>query len=137
MTEELRGKLLAYDEPFTRGNGISVTAVEDGYARVTAALAPAVLNHWDGPHDGLLFTAADVAAGTAVLTLRQESCVTVSSAMQFVGTPRVPGDLTAEGRVTRCGGHMAYCAAEVRDAEGNLLVTFQSTMYFTGQELPL
>ena len=82
MTEELKRQLLAFGneaEPFIAHNHIKVTDLSDGEATVTLPLEKDSLNRWGNPHGGVLFTMADVACGMAVLTLRQESCVTVNA----------------------------------------------------------
>ena len=79
MTNELKEKLLAYGtkaEPFTVHNHIRVTDLQDGEARVELTLQPESLNRWGTAHGGILFALADIAAGTAILTLRQEVCLT-------------------------------------------------------------
>ena len=87
MTEELRQKLLHSAEgpgaePFSQYNHMKVTAVDDGTATVELELHPDSLNCWGTPHGGALFTMADVAAGMALLTRRQEVTFTVSSSIE-------------------------------------------------------
>jgi uncharacterized protein (TIGR00369 family) len=137
MKEELKQKMLSYDEPFTLHNGIRFTDFADGYARAEADVTAASLNHWKGPHGGLLFTMVDIVCGASTVTLRQESCVTVNSSINFIATAQLGDHLIAEGRVRKQGGHMTYCDAEIHDAAGRLLVTATSTMYFTGKKLAL
>ena len=87
MTNQLKEKLLAYGtkaEPFTVHNHIRVTDLQDGEARVELTLQPESLNRWGTAHGGILFALADIAAGTAVLTLRQEVCLTVNASIDFL-----------------------------------------------------
>ena len=89
MTEERRQKLLQSSqgpgaEPFSQYNHMKVTAVDDGTATVELELHPDSLNCWGTPHGGALFTMADVAAGMALLTLRQEVTFTVSSSIEYL-----------------------------------------------------
>ena len=90
MTNELKEKLLAYGtkaEPFTVHNHIRVTDLQDGEARVELTLQPESLNRWGTAHGGILFALADIAAGTAILTLRQEVCLTVNASIDFLDAP--------------------------------------------------
>jgi uncharacterized protein (TIGR00369 family) len=135
MTEEFKEKLLSYDEPFTLHNGIRFTDFADGYARAEADVTADSLNHWGGPHGGMLFTMIDIACGASVVTLRQESCVTVASNINFIAAAKEGDHLIAEGRVRKQGGHMTFCDAEIHDGAGRLLATATSTMYFTGRKL--
>ncbi|NLU23571.1 MAG: PaaI family thioesterase [Clostridiales bacterium] len=140
MQKEQKEKLLAYAngaEAFIGHNGVHVTDVDDNYARVELTLHPEVLNRWQAPHGGILFTMGDVAAGVAVLTVRPESCVTVNASIDFMEAVGSSGTLVATGRVLRCGGRLCYCEAKIETAAGKLLTTFHSTMYFTGGTLPL
>ena len=73
---------------------MKVTAVDDGTATVELELQPDSLNCWGTPHGGALFTMADVAAGMALLTLRQEVTFTVSSSIEYLSAAPGTGKLT-------------------------------------------
>lgn len=141
MTNELREKLLRYAQSgadtFSVRNHIRVVDVDDGSATVELTLEPESLNCWGTPHGGVLFTMADVAAGTALLTLRQEMNVTVSSGMDFLSAASGTGTLRAVGRVERAGGHMGFARTEIWDGEGRLIAVLHTVMSFTGHPLAL
>ena len=87
MTPELKAKLLRYAnecEPFTAHNHIEITDIGEGSSRVELHLTCESMNRWGQPHGGILFTLADDACGIAVSGLRQETCVTVSSTVDFM-----------------------------------------------------
>ena len=131
MTEELRQKLLHSAEgpgaePFSQYNHMKVTAVDDGTATVELELHPDSLNCWGTPHGGVLFTMADVAAGMALLTLRQEVTFTVSSSIEY-----------AVGTVEKMGGHMGFSRTDIRDESGRLIAALRTVMYLTGRPLEL
>ena len=120
MTEERRQKLLQSSqgpgaEPFSQYNHMKVTAVDDGTATVELELQPDSLNCWGTPHGGALFTMADVAAGMALLTLRQEVTFTVSSSIEYLSAAPGTGKLTAVGTVEKTGGHMGFSRTDIRD----------------------
>lgn len=140
MTEELKRRLLAYGneaEPFIAHNHIAVTDLADGEATVTLRLEKDSLNRWHTPHGGVLFTMADVASGMATLTVRQESCVTVNAAIDFIAATDAGQTLTAVGRVRQMGGKVCFCTTEIFDGTDKLIVRLNSVMYFTGKALPL
>lgn len=142
MTEELRQKLLRSAqgpgaEPFSQYNHLRVVAVDDGCATVELQLVPESLNCWGTPHGGLLFTMADVAAGTALLTRRQEATLTVSSSIEYLSAAPGEGVLRAVGRVEKTGGHLGFAATEIRDGDGRLIAQLRTVMYFTGRPLAL
>lgn len=140
MTNELKEKLLAYGtkaEPFTVHNHIRVTDLQDGEARVELTLQPESLNRWGTAHGGILFALADIAAGTAVLTLRQEVCLTVNASIDFLDAAGLGSTLIAVGHVDRMGKSLCFCHADITDETGRLLVTLRTVMDLTGRPLEL
>ena len=138
MTEERRQKLLQSSqgpgaEPFSQYNHMKVTAVDDGTATVELVLQPDSLNCWGTPHGGALFTMADVAAGMALLTLRQE----VTSSIEYLSAAPGTGKLTAVGTVEKMGGHMGFSRTDIRDESGKLVAALRTVMYLTGRPLEL
>ena len=125
MTNELKEKLLAYGtkaEPFTVHNHIRVTES---------------LNRWGTAHGGILFALADIAAGTAVLTLRQEVCLTVNASIDFLDAAGLGSTLIAVGHVDRMGKSLCFCHTDITDETGRLLATLRTVMDLTGRPLEL
>lgn len=88
MTPELREKLLAFGngaEPFLQHNHFCVEDVDDGTSLVTLELQRENLNRWGAPHGGTIFAMADIAAGMAALTVRQDVNVTTSATIDYMG----------------------------------------------------
>ena len=142
MTEELRQKLLHSAEgpgaePFSQYNHMKVTAVDDGTATVELELHPDSLNCWGTPHGGALFTMADVAAGMALLTRRQEVTFTVSSSIEYLSAAAGTGKLTAAGTGEKTGGHKGFSRTDIRDESGRLIAALRTVMYLTGRPLEL
>ena len=138
MTEELKRQLLAFGndaEPFIAHNHIRVTDLSDGTATVELTLEKDSLNRWNTPHGGTLFTMADVAGGMAVLTLRQESCVTVNATIDFIAAASADQTLCAVGKVDQMGGKVCFCTTEIFDGADRLIARLHSVMYFTGKAL--
>lgn len=122
-------------DTFNRWNGLELTHVGDGTATIEVELTPNSLNSWNTPHGGLLFAMADVACGVATVSVRMEKCVTASASIDYIAAAGGTGRLKAEARVLRSGGKLTFCAAEVRDERGTLLIRLNTTMYYTGQKM--
>lgn len=140
MTPELHEKLMAFanaNEPFLTHNHMEVTALSDGTATVVLPMVKDSLNRWGGAHGGALFALCDVATGMAVVTLRQETIVTVNASIDYLSAAAPDSTLTAVGRVDRMGGKLAFCSAEITDEKGRLIVRSHTVMCFTGGTLPL
>lgn len=140
MTGELREKLIHFindAEPFILHNHMRVTAVDEGTATVELELRPESLNRWNGPHGGALFTMGDMAAGLAVLTVRQESCMTLNASIDYLAKAGPTGRLAATARVRQSGGKISFCDVEIRDEPGQLIARLSTVMYFTGRALEL
>ena len=140
MTDERKQQLLnlALDsEPFDVHNHVKIVAVDDGWAQVEVEIHPETLNRWGTPHGGVLFTMADVAAGMALLTLRQEVTFTVSSSIEYLSAAPGTGKLTAVGSVEKMGGHMGFSRTDIRDEGGKLIAALRTVMYLTGRPLEL
>lgn len=130
MTPELREKLLAFGngaEPFLQHNHFCVEDVDDGTSLVTLELQRENLNRWGAPHGGTLFAMADIAAGMAALTVRQDVNVTTSATIDYMaaragyGQAHRPRPCAPRGRapvLLRDGDHrrdgQAHRRAELR-----------------------
>ena len=140
MTEEIRKGLLEFcnrKEPFLTHNHMYATDLTDGTATVVLPMHTESLNRWGGAHGGLLFSLCDVAMGMSIMTLRQETMVTVNATIDYLSAAPAGSTLTAVGRVDRIGGKLAFASAEVRDQTGKLMVQSHCVMCFTGKALPL
>lgn len=140
MDQELKEKILRFSngkEPFSAYNHLEICDIEEGRSCVELHMAPESRNRWGQPHGGLLFALADVACGVALVTLRQESCVTVSAGMDFMAAAGDAEHLIARGEVTRIGKRTSFCRAEISTAEGKVIAAAHSVWAFTGHPLPL
>ena len=138
MDQELKEKILRFSngkEPFSAYNHLEICDIEEGRSRVELHMAPESRNRWGQPHGGLLFALADVACGVALVTLRQESCVTVSSNMEYIASAGDAGHLIARGRVVHAGRRTCFCQAEITTSEGKLIAVCNSVWAYTGKPL--
>ena len=140
MTPELRDKLLRFcndNEPFLTHNYMRMADTDDGTATIVLPMHENSLNRWGGAHGGILFSLCDVAAGMAIMSLRQETVVTVNASIDYLAAAPAGSTLTAVGRVDRIGGKLAFCSAEITDETGNVVVRSHTVMCFTGKPLEL
>lgn len=79
-------------------------------------------------HGGMVTTLLDTAMGGACWTVLEddESFLTADLHAEFVRSAR-PGVLRAEGRVVRRNRRVAFCAADLYDAAGELLASSRCT----------
>jgi uncharacterized protein (TIGR00369 family) len=79
-------------------------------------------------HGGMVTTLLDTAMGGACWSVldESESFLTADLHIEFVQATR-PGLLRAEGRVVRRNRRVAFCAADLYDADGELLASSRCT----------
>jgi len=79
-------------------------------------------------HGGLVATLLDSAMGGACVSMLDEgeSFLTADLNVEFM-RPARPGTLRAEGRVVHRSRRVAFCAADVTDADGNLVASARCT----------
>jgi uncharacterized protein (TIGR00369 family) len=84
-------------------------------------------------HGGMVTTLLDTAMGGACWSLLEgaESFLTADLRVEFMRAAR-PGVLRAEGRVVRRNRRVAFCAAELYDADGELLAASRCTQIIRG-----
>lgn len=116
--------------PFNSYLGTDVRRVAAGEANVVLELAPQHLNNRGVAHGGVIASLLDSAMGAAVIFAIPPEwwCATTSLSVQFLEGAR-KGRLTAEGRVLRRGGRVAFAGGEVRDESGKLVATAQGSWY--------
>ena len=79
-------------------------------------------------HGGMVATLLDTAMGGACCSTlgANESFLTADLRVEFMRSAR-PGTLRAEGKVVQRNRRVAFCAAELYDAEGTLLAASRCT----------
>ena len=85
-------------------------------------------------HGGLVGTVLDTAMGGACATVLDdgESFLTADLRVEFLRSAR-PGRLRAEGRVVRKTRRVAFCAADLYDADGTHLASARCTQVLRGK----
>jgi uncharacterized protein (TIGR00369 family) len=79
-------------------------------------------------HGGLVGTVLDTAMGGACATVLEEgeSFLTADLRVEFMRSAR-PGTLRCNGKVVQRNRRVAFCSAELHDAEGTLLASSRCT----------
>ena len=113
--------------PFNELLGAEVEDLEDGSVRLLLTPTDRHRNELGAVHGGLVTSLLDGAMGRSVgRTLGPgDTCATVELSIQFHRPAE--GRLVATGRPTRVGGRIAFCEAELHDAEGELVARAHGT----------
>jgi acyl-CoA thioesterase len=114
-------------DAFARHNGMTISAMREGYARAEMALAPYHLNGAQTVHGGALFTLADFAFAAASNSRGQLALSINSSISIFRGAKE--GKLIAEAREVNNSPKLASFEVSVRNESGDLLATFHGMVY--------
>jgi uncharacterized protein (TIGR00369 family) len=85
-------------------------------------------------HGGMVTTLLDTAMGGACWSLLEEaeSFLTADLRVEFLRAAR-PGTLRADGRVVQRNRRVAFCSAELYDADGTLLASSRCTQIIRGE----
>jgi uncharacterized protein (TIGR00369 family) len=115
--------------PFVKDVGMELLLAQEGRARLALEVLPRHLNGWGAVHGGVIMTVLDVAMAIAARTLqpRGEGVVTIEMKTSFMRAGPTQGRLEALGNCVHRSGSMAFCEAEVRGAEDQLVARASAT----------
>ena len=107
--------------------GIEVQDLEDGGVELSLEVTGRHQNELGAVHGGILTSLLDGAMGRSVCRAlgTGDNCATVELSVQFMSPAE--GRLTARGRPTRVGGSIAFCTAELHDANSQLVARAHGT----------
>lgn len=111
---------------FAYENGVEVTRVEPGLARGELRAGPSSVNPHGTIHGGAIAALADTVAGCCACS-RGDSCVTVSSSMEFLRPAR--GDLFCEAVPKKLGSRLSVVGVAVTDAGGKTVAAGTFTFF--------
>lgn len=123
-----------HEIPFMRLLGAELVRAVDGEAEIALALAEGHMNSWGVGHGGVVMSLLDVAMARAAKSRVEAGrgapvgSVTVEMKTSFFRPAR--GRVVARGRVLHRSTTMAYCEAELVDAEGLLVAKALGTIKF-------
>lgn len=128
-----------YKEYFNKHDMFSVNSqmklveLREGYAKVEHTIDKKSMNYMGSIHGGLLYTMADVAAGTAMVSCGKQG-VTLNASTDYI-KPAHSGKVIAEGKVTSSGRAISRCEVEVHSEDGTVYSRSHITMYITGKDV--
>lgn len=114
-------------DAFAVHNGMTITAIGEGYARAEMELQPFHMNGANTVHGGALFTLADFAFAAASNSSGQLALSISSSISIFKGARK--GRLIADCREVSSSPKLASFEVGIRNEAGDLLATFQGMVY--------
>src|ERR1700690_3071952 len=108
--------------PFIKELGVEFISAADGRSVVALNLEPWHLNSWSVAHGGVLMSLLDVAMAVAGRSLNAEAGGGVTEEMKasFLQPARAGSRLLVSGYAFHRSTTMAFCEAEVRDANDRL-----------------
>ena len=122
-------------DAFSVSSGMQLTELREGYAKAELTIDEDSMNYMGTMHGGLLYTMADVAAGTAVVYLGQQ-CVTLSANTDYYRSASA-GKVIAEARVISAGKTVCRCEVEVHGEDRTVYSRSHITMYITDREIDI
>ncbi|RCX17877.1 acyl-CoA thioesterase [Anaerobacterium chartisolvens] len=120
---------------FSVNNGMSLTDMGEGYATVELTIGETSKNYMGSMHGGLLYTMADVAAGTAIVFCGKQA-VTLTAHTEYI-KPAFSGKVIAEAKMIAFGRTISRCEVEVRSEDGTLYSKSIITMFITDKDIPI
>lgn len=126
--------------PFIEGLGIRLDALGDGHARASVNLERRHMNSFEVAHGGTLMSLLDVSMAMAVRGMARatgsdaRSIATVEMKTSFMRPAK--GLLTSTADVVHRTRSMAFCEAEIRSSDNELIARASGTFRYSLQESP-
>ena len=132
MTEQRERNGFPVPIPFLDFLGMQFRRSEGGAGEVELALKPHLMNSFDMAHGGVTMTLLDVAMAMAARSMTPDfrGVVTIEMKTTFLRPGR--GTLRAIGRCVHRTGSMAFCEAEVLDAQDLTVARASGTFKYAG-----
>lgn len=120
---------------FSVNSGMKLMEIREGYSRVEMTIDENCMNYMGSMHGGLLYTMADVAAGTAAVSYGRQ-VVTLNAFVDYI-KPAFSGRIIAEGKVISNGKTIVRCDVDIHDGEGTVYCRANVSMYNTGKDVEI
>ncbi len=120
---------------FAANAGIELTEIREGYAKAELKVGPQHLNAGGRTQGGAIFTLADLALAAAVNS-HGTLAFSLSSSITFMRASGTGDTLTAEARERYIGRSTGYYQIDVTNQHGELIATFESSVFRKDQKLP-
>lgn len=120
---------------FSVSCGMKLSEIQTGYAKVELVIDEYSMNYMGSMHGGLLYTMADVAAGTAVVSSGRQ-CVTLGAHTEYI-KPAFSGRVIAEAKVISQGLTISRCEVIIHSEDGTVYAKSYITMFTTSKAVVL
>ncbi len=118
---------------FSVKSGMKLTELREGYAKVEMIIDDYCKNYMGSMHGGLLYTMADVAAGTSMV-YNGKQAVTLNASTEYIKAA-ISGLVIAEGRVISKGKTICRCEVDVHGEDGTTYCLSHITMFITDKDI--
>lgn len=123
------------NDRFAMEAGIQLIEVRPGYGKAQMTVTPSHLNAGNTTQGGAIFTLADLALAAAANS-HGKLALSLGSSIHFFRTSG-PGDvLTAEAQEKYIHKRTGYYQVEVTNQDGELIASFDATVYRKDNDLP-
>lgn len=120
---------------FAEGTGVELLEVKEGYSKARLTITEKHLNAGHRTQGGAIFTLADLALAAAANS-HGTLAFSLSSTITFLRSSG-PGDiLYAEARERYTGRTTGYYQIDITNQRGDLIATFESSVFRKGDALP-
>lgn len=120
---------------FATDAGIELTEIRKGYGKAKLEVEPRHLNAGGTTQGGAIFTLADLALAAAANS-HGKLALSITSSITFL-QGSAPGDtLWAEAKERHTGRKTGHYQVDVTNQKGDLIATFEATVYRKEKELP-
>lgn len=116
---------------YCKNSGVRLAELSEGYAKVELIPDEKNMNFLGIMHGGMLFSMADIAAGTAAMSYGSQA-VTLNANIEFIN-PVKRGKVIAEGRVINKGRTIIRCEVVIHSEDNTLYSKASVTMYATNK----
>lgn len=123
------------NDMFSVNSGMKLVEIWEGYSRVETTIDENSMNYMGSMHGGLLYTMADVAAGTAAVSYGRQ-VVTLNAFVDYI-KPVFSGKVIAEGKVISNGKTIVRCNVDIHDGEGTTFCRASVSMFNTSKDVTL
>lgn len=116
---------------FSVACGMKLSELQVGFSKVELVIDKSSMNYMGSMHGGLIYTMADVAAGTAVVSCGKQ-CVTLSAHTEYIKAA-LSGKVIAEGKVISSGKTISRCEILIHGESGTVYAKSYITMFITNK----
>lgn len=122
------------NDAYARFLGIEVIDLESKFCRARIRLRPELLNNYSSVHGGILYSLADIVAGT-VACMSGVFSTTVEGNMNYLEPALKTEYVYCEAKRVRGGSHLVVVKVKLKNDSGRLIDDGSFTFYRTGRSV--